>query len=403
MTSTDRLPPQPSAVACPPSMAQVRAATPCRARRAAAHGRVLHVITGEHYAGAERVQDLLALRLPEQGYDVGFVCLKPDRFPSLRRAAVTPLHSAAMWRKWDLRPAWTVARLVRRERFDLIHAHTVRTAMIGRLASLWCGVPMVYHVHSPTARNTTAGLGDRANQWVERVSLIGRVPLIAVSESLAGHMVRLGFDRRRITVVHNGVPAVDALPDRSPPQSGWTLGTVALFRPRKGIEVLIEALAILRRAGRDVRLRAVGTFESTGYEGEIRRLVARLGVEAWIEWTGFARDVTAELLRMDLFVLPSLFGEGLPMVVLEAMAAGVPVVATRVEGVPEAVRDGHEGALATPGDAAALVEAIERIIAGKLDWRALRAAALRRHAAEFSDRKMAEGVAAVYDAVLGRS
>jgi glycosyltransferase involved in cell wall biosynthesis len=103
---------------------------------------------------------------------------------------------------------------------------------------------------------------------------------------------------------------------------------------------------------------------------------------------------------MDLFVLPSLFGEGLPMVVLEAMAHGVPVVGTRVEGVPEAIRDGIEGVLANPGDAADLASAIRRFLDGTVDWQTIRGAAYARHGADFSDGAMASRVAAVYREVL---
>ena len=86
----------------------------------------------------------------------------------------------------------------------------------------------------------------------------------------------------------------------------------------------------------------------------------RLKLDDAIEWTGFTSDVRSQLARMDLFVLPSLFGEGLPMVVLEAMAAGVPIVGTRVEGVPEAIRDGEDGLLAEPSDPIDLA----RVLAG---------------------------------------
>jgi len=181
------------------------------------------------------------------------------------------------------------------------------------------------------------------------------------------------------------------------------LGTVALFRPRKGIEVLLEAVAELRKQGLPVRLRAVGGFETPEYEREVMSLVEKLGLADAIDWTGFTEDVNGELVEMDLFVLPSLFGEGLPMVVLEAMAAGVPVVATRVEGIPEAIRDGQDGLLAEPGDPASLARAIGRIVRGEVDGHALSTSAQARHAQAFSDRSMAAGVAEVYRRVLKAS
>jgi glycosyltransferase involved in cell wall biosynthesis len=217
---------------------------------------------------------------------------------------------------------------------------------------------------------------------------------------MAEHIARGGFDPARIAVVPNGVPGLPALPARQRPRDCWNLGTVALFRPRKGTEVLLEAIAILRRRGIPVRLRAVGTFESLAYQAEIGACLERLALNEEVTWTGFARDVTAELSKMDLLVLPSLFGEGLPMVVLEAMAAGVPVVATRVPGVPEAIRPGQDGVLADPGDAEQLAQAIANVIEGRHDWSELRRSAYQRHAEHFSDRAMAAGVARVYNELL---
>jgi glycosyltransferase involved in cell wall biosynthesis len=372
---------------------------------------VLHVINGEHYAGAERVQDLLALRLPEFGFEVGFACVKPGRFGEMRQSRDTPLYQVPMRSKFDLRAAGRIARIVRREGYKIVHGHTVRTALVGRLAAALAGVPFVYHVHSPTSRNTTRPWLNRINAIVERLSLTGVSRLIAVSESLGRHVREQGFRAEKVAVVHNGVPSPEHVsrergegdnPVFADTKSGTVpvLGTVALFRPRKGIEVLLESLALLKQQGLPVKLRAVGTFESPDYSLEIAALAAKLGVAEQIDWRGFTRDITAELLQMDLFVLPSLFGEGLPMVVLEAMAAGVPVVATDVEGIPEAIRDGQDGLIARAGDAADLARAIGRIVRGEVDWSALRSSALARHAERFSDRAMAAGVAAVYRDVL---
>jgi glycosyltransferase involved in cell wall biosynthesis len=364
--------------------------------------RVLHVINGEHYAGAERVQDLLALRLGECGYRVGFACVKPGCFAEMRQSQNAPLHCLPMRSKFDIGAARRIARLAKRDGYEIIHAHTARTAMVGVLAAKLAGVPFVYHVHSPTSRNTTRQWLNRINAAIERLSLIGADRLICVSQSLARHVESMGLARDKIAVVPNGVPAVESPRSWREPSAQWTLGTVALFRPRKGVEVLLEAMALLKREGRRVRLRAVGTFESPKYALDIAALSGELGVSDLIEWRGFARDVNGELLQFDLLVLPSLFGEGMPMVVLEAMAAGVPVVATDVEGIPEVVRDGREGLIVRPGDPRDLARAISEIISGRLDWSAMSAAARSRHAELFSDRAMASGVADVYEQLLRR-
>jgi glycosyltransferase involved in cell wall biosynthesis len=121
-----------------------------------------------------------------------------------------------------------------------------------------------------------------------------------------------------------------------------------------------------------------------------------------MDWVGFTRDVIGQMRAMDLFVLPSVFGEGLPMVVLEAMSAGVPVVATRVEGVPEAIRDGIDGLIAAPSDPDDLAQAIARVTSGQLDWQSMCREAHLRQREHFSDRSMAAGVARVYRALLSR-
>jgi glycosyltransferase involved in cell wall biosynthesis len=362
--------------------------------------RVLHVINGEHYAGAERVQDLLAARLGEFGFEVALACVKPGQFAAARRYKSARLIETPMQGRFDWRPALRLARIVRNEGFALIHTHSSRTALVGSLAARLAGVPLVHHVHSPTARDTTHRIRNRLNVWAERISLSRAKKLVAVSNSLGDYLREQGVADERIRVVHNGVPQVDGLPDRPAPSTEWTFGTVALFRPRKGLETALEALRRLRLQGAPARLRAIGAFETPEYEAKIRALVDSLGLADAVDWTGFTRDVHGELARIDAMILPSLFGEGLPMVVLEAMAAGVPVVATKIEGAPEAIRDGQDGLLVAPGDAAELAHALRGLIDGRIDWNALRRSALARHGEKFSDEAMARGVAAVYRETL---
>jgi glycosyltransferase involved in cell wall biosynthesis len=382
--------------------------------------RVLHVINGEVYGGAERALDHLAQHLGRFGFDVVMACLKPGLFPKVRHCRSVPLVEVPMRSRFDLRPVRALVEMVRSGGFQLLYAHTARSALVASLVSRITGVPLVYHVQSPTSRDTTRRWRNWINSLVERFSLRRARALVAVSKSLAEDLRRQGYAATRVAVVHNGSPCREGFKGDSPVfverklgqsperklgqspngRSEWVLGMTALIRPRKGIEVALRALAALREQGLPVRFRVVGPFDTPAYEQEVKALACRLGLQEAVDWVGFTRDVDGELARMDLFVLPSLFGEGTPLVLFEAMAAGVPVVSTRVEGIPEIVRDGRDGLLVEPGDPAALAAAIARIIRGEADWHAMRESALARHRENFSDTALAAGIAAVYRRVL---
>jgi len=363
--------------------------------------RVLHVINGEHYAGAERVQDGLALRLPELGFAVGFACVKPQRFAAARHAQDSPLVEMPMRGGFDLRAAFRLARLIRRENYALVHTHTPRSVLVGAWAARLAGVPLVHHVHSQTAVEVGSSWGLRLSAWVERMSVRRAISVMAVSPSLRAYLIRSGYRPEQIVLVPNGVAAQDELPPEPRRTGPWTVGVVALFRPRKGLEVLLEALARLKAGGLPVRLRAVGRFETTAYENEVRRRAQQLELAGDVDWVGFRSDVLAELRQMDAFVLPSILCEALPMSILEAMAAGTTVVGSRVEGVTDIIRDGQDGVLVEPGDAADLARALHGVLTDAAAARRLRHAAWRRQAQSFSDRSMAAAVAAVYRRALG--
>ncbi len=315
--------------------------------------RVLHLINGEHYSGTESVQDLLALGLPEFGFEAAFACLKPGRFSECRRSQETPLWDVSMRSRFDLGIARRIARLVRQEDYRLIHSHTPRAALVGRIAAGLAGVPMIYHLHSPTAADSThrlpqsAECGDRTLEPGSSGRSDRRFAQPWRNTPVTGESRRGGSTWCPTACRWSAV----CRPAQHRPIL-WTLGIVALFRPRKGLEVLLDALSLARAEGLPVRLRAVGGFETPDYQAQILAQVERLELADAIDWTGFTRDVSTQLGKLDLLVLPSLFGEGLPMVVLEAMAAGVPVVATRVEGVPEAIRDGVDGLIVRAGRSA---------------------------------------------------
>lgn len=363
--------------------------------------KALHIINGEFYAGAERVQDHLALRLPEFGVEVGFICLKPRDFPDHRLAKDSFLAKLPMRTRLDIGVVRGIARHVRERGYSLIHTHTPRAALVGSITARLTGLPMVHHVHSPTMEDTESPWRNRLNATIEKLSLLNVKQMIAVSNAMREYLLQRRFSASRIAVVYNGVPVPGAFHQRQRPEVQWVLGTVAYFRPRKGLDVLIQALYQMLQSGLNVRLRVIGGFETGAYEQEIHKLAGKLSVQSHIDWIGFSNDVLAELRKVDIFVLPSLFGEGLPMVVLEAMSVGLPVVASRVEGIPEAIRNGQEGLLVEPGDASSLALSLQAIIDASYDWSGMCRKACDRQRNHFSDVSMAQGVAELYRKLLG--
>lgn len=363
--------------------------------------RALHVINGEHYAGAERVQDLLAARLPQCGVELGFACLKPGRFSAMRQARSAPLFDMPMRTRFDLRPAIRLARLVRREGYDLLHTHSARALLIARLAAALCGVPIVHHVHGNTSSEVAGRRFTRLNAWAERKSLPAAEAVIAVSASVADYLCALGVRAERLHVVRNGVPTRASCTDRTTWSANAALGFIALLRPRKGLETFLEAAALLRSRGLAARLRIVGRFESTEYEREVHRRAEQLGLAEDIDWRGFQQRVDAELDAMDLLIFPSILPEGMPMVLLEAMAAGVPIVASRVSGITDVVADREEALLFSPGDAVALADAVSELAGDAALRERLRRTAFCRQRKQFSDASMAATVADIYRHVLG--
>lgn len=364
-------------------------------------GKVLHVINGEHFSGAERVQQLLGFNLGRFGVESEFVCLKPKRFPQLseldaRRVALMPMRG-----RMDLGIVRKLTRKVLDGGFDLLHAHTPRTALITSAVAMRTGLPWCYHVHSPAERDSTRPVLNWINYWIEKLSLRNCDRLLTVSESLKQVMLRQGAKEEKIRVVPNGVPAIEPIDSLARGNaSRWRLGLIALMRPRKGIEIALKAMDVLNRMQQPVELELIGSFETEAYQHHILQQIREMGLQDRVVWSGFTRDVPAALRRLDALLLPSLFGEGMPMVVLEALAAAVPVVATRVEGTPEVIRDCVEGVLAEPGNPDSLVDRIQYLTSDRQRWQQMSRAALHRHRTRFTDLAMAENAAKVYAEML---
>lgn len=220
---------------------------------------------------------------------------------------------------------------------------------------------------------------------------------IAVVEAAGGRGVR----RDRLRLMSNGVQAPPTLDPQ--PRQGALISLLGRINPYKGHDVLLRALPLILESVPNARVEFAGAAwlpEERAYENQLRTMVGELGLEAKVTFRGSYEDPGPILRASAVAVLPS-YSEGLPNVLLEALAYGAPVVATSVAGIPEVIQDGVTGLLVPCADPAALARAVVSVLQNPRDA-AARAAAGRRVVAErFSAERMAELWADLYDGVVG--
>jgi phosphatidyl-myo-inositol alpha-mannosyltransferase len=373
--------------------------------------RVLHLINGEYFGGTARVLvNYLAADARQADVHVA-VHFEGELLDRLRDLAI-PTELLPMRGRLDLAVARDVARLAERVGADLVHTHQLRNTLLARLASFIGGPPVVTHIHSPAFRESTHAWRNVATGALDRALAMRTSRFIAVSHSLAAELGRLGIDEGRVRVVPNGIPLpVAASPaarealhaEFGVPRNVPIVGMVAVFRPRKGAELLIEAAAQVHAMDVAMHLLLVGeAFRGEGgdYGAHLRALASRVGLGDRVTFTGFRRDTDRVIAGLDLFALPSRFGEGLPMVLLEAMGAGVPVVTTPVEGIVEVVSDGQNGMLVPADDSSALAQAIARALADPAASNGLGAAGRRTILERHTSDAMARGIESVYREIV---
>lgn len=283
---------------------------------------------------------------------------------------------------------------------DVVHVNNYRSAPIGGFVSRRLGVPCVCHVRELIT-------SERIRQYRLREPQA----LIAVSDAVAQALIEGGFPRDRVTVVRSGIAPHEAPTEvetiglrRSLGISPHdpVLGIVAHILPHKGFDDLVQALALLQEKLPNVKCLIVGRVARERYLRRLLQLGERLSVRDRLIVVGFQEDVVPFLHAMDVFVLPSRT-EGLPITILEAMAAGKPVVATPVGGIPEVVRDGETGLLVPPGDPGRLAEALIRLLEAPTLARAMGEAGRAWVERAFSLEQEAKQTCALYRHILAAS
>ena len=307
--------------------------------------RVLHVNPARTWRGGERQVLLLARNLAQQGVE-NVLAVDPAGVLG-GRAEASGLATVRFRARVDADPAAVLAgvRMIRSVRPDLLHLHTARAHGAAGLSARIAGFRPVL-----VTRRVELPVRGPWGRWKYR-RLADHY--IAISAAVEAALRAGGVPGSRITRIPSGVE-LPAAP--YPPRAGeaWTVGTLAAFTPQKDPATWMETVGRVAAALPEARFAWAG-------DGELRRstevAMGKSAASGRVRFPGFLEDPELFWRSVDVFFLPSAF-EAMGTVLLDAMARGIPVVATRVGGIPEVVRHEREGLLAPPGDAAALATAL---------------------------------------------
>jgi glycosyltransferase involved in cell wall biosynthesis len=361
--------------------------------------KVVHVHRVRGVGGSERHLLTLLPALRARGVNARFLGLDdgdPDPFYTQLDALAVPYDRLRAPRDVDPVLLVRMARLLRQEQPDIVHTHLVHADVYGGLAAIAAGATLVSTKHNddPFRRGSF--------RHVERLLARREARIICITDALARFNVReVGLPKAKIAVVHYGL---DELPAAWGPPGDWDLPeeaplllAISRLEQQKGLDVAIEALARIRAAGSPATLLILG---GGGLEAELQALADARGLTSATVFAGRTGDVAYWLERADVFVHPARW-EGFGLVLLEAMLARLPIVASDVSSIPEIVVDGETGYLVPVDDVERFASATATLLEDAGRRRAFGDAALERAQSQFSVDRMANGTLAVYAEALG--
>lgn len=381
--------------------------------------RVLHIVEATTAGVARHVLDL-SRDMRQAGIDVTVACPHVRQVARQDTAFVEQLSAAGLsvvlvpMRRSirplaDLRAYLRLLRLIRREGYDVVHTHSSKAGVLGRLAAGRAGVAAI--VYTPNgfafrAKNRLlSGLYRAVERWLGHRTTDA---LICVSPSELALAQREAIaPPERLVLIENAIDASLFAPpgdarlaktalglDPDPP----LLGFVGRLDRHKGVEIFVEAARLVVSTQGDARFVLVGEGE---LENALRRAVRKHHLERHVVLAGYRTDIPLVLQALDVFVLPSLF-EALPYTLMEAMAAGKAVITTNVMGNCDLVEQGQTGLLVPPCDARALAEAMIRLLSAPAERHRLGRQALAAAQSRPTPAQMARQVADLYLTILQR-
>jgi glycosyltransferase involved in cell wall biosynthesis len=366
--------------------------------------KICHVAMGDLWAGAEvQLVALVHALAKRPDFDLSIVLFNEGRLVSeLRTLGVSvTILSETKWGALTLLEQLTT--LCRASKFDLLHTHKYKDNILGAIAAARCGIPSVVRtVHGLSEpfqgiQSLRMGLYELCDDVAIRLKVDRLIAVSSQIEQVLGRRYGVG----KVVQIHNGIRIDQTQGIRAPQETRQLLGidlshriigTVGRLTAVKGHEHFLVAAERLLQYRRDLHFVIVGDGPLLNY---LKDMATDLCITDHVRFLGH-RDDTYDLMgAMDVFVLPSLH-EGIPMVLLEAMALARPVVASKVGGIPEVITDSEHGLLVPAADPDGLVEGCQRFLDdGCLAGRCGKAGQLRAQQ-DFSADSMGEKVAALY-------
>jgi glycosyltransferase involved in cell wall biosynthesis len=360
--------------------------------------RVVHLVEALGTGGLEHVVASLARHARGRGFEVEVLCaVRAGRVAAEIEAADVRVRilGATGYRPRDILRA---ARALREIGPDIVHSHGHFAGVLGRAAAWWAGVPIAVH-HMHTIDTTLHGRHRRLERLLAGVTW----RVLCCSRAVAAHAGDdLGVPESLLLIVPNGIdPAPASSADTALAEIGRPappiVGCLGSLTPHKGQAVLLRSLEHLPP---DRPLPTIVFIGDGPERSALESLAAALRRRARVLFLGERHDARSLLPAFDLLVVPSVAREGFGLAAIEAMDAGIPVVASRVGGLPEVVEDGRTGILVPPGDPAALADAVTRLLDRPETRRSLGAEGHRRVERRFRAAAMARRVEDLYEEAI---
>ena len=380
--------------------------------------KVFHLITRLIVGGAQENTMFTAQLLDKDTWDVAIIAgpqtgSEGSLIEAVRERGIPLTVEPTLVRQVhplrDLLALLRLRRVIKRDGYTIVHTHSSKAGILGRWAAKLAGAPVIVHtVHGWGHHDHQHPLLRAAAIWLEKLTLPITDKLIVVSPLNMAKGLRDGIGspdnyvviRSGIDLERFGHPQVSGDEIRAAwgiPQDTPVVGTVTRFSPQKAPLDFVRAAALVAQHAPETWFMMVG-------DGPLRpaveALASELGIADRLVLTGLRCDIPEIMAAFDIFTLSSLW-EGLPRVLPQAMATGLPMVVTACDGNVEAVQEGINGLLVPPGEPPALAQALLKLLHNPA-WASQMGTAGRARVEEFSDRRMVHQIATLYTALLGQ-